>query len=329
MAKTTKQTRGIHSLIKFQKHQGIQRLTIGGREDLADLSQDKNGDTIFTMIADQYKIDELDSNVPYLIPTHESSTIGGETTKKAVINQDLTLFPLNDGELVTVTKERKSLTINDNKIKEYVTNAITEALNNVPITVAHWGKIISQFEKHSTNISLQDDDYFNNYVLVTVISSNNALTQFRFTREDFLDSDKPYKIVNDFTISVKAELTEDKHLVFTFNTHDIVGIDSYQLMIEWFTNYKKAPTDSIYQTKLIRVIIEHQSEHFEGYKNPLSYEPNQPLEYKPLTPPAESNPTSSAPSTTELPHVEFPRANTASEPETAGNVPQPLPEESH
>lgn len=328
MAKTTKLVRGIHSLIKFQKHQGIQSLTIGGREDLADLSQDKNGDTIFTMIADQYKINELDSNVPYLIPTHESSTIEGETTKKAVINQDLTLFPLNDGELVTVTKERESLTINDNKIKEYVTNAITEALNNVPITVAHWSKIITQFEKHSTNISLQDDDYFNNYVLVTVISPNNVLTQFRFTREDFLDSDKPYKIVNDFTISVKAELTEDKHLAFTFNTHDIVGIDSYQLMIEWFTNYKKAPTDSIYQTKLIRVIIEHQSEHFEGYKNPLSYEPNVPLEYKPNTP-AESNPTPSAPPTTELHHVEFPRANTASEPETAGNVPQPLPEESH
>lgn len=322
MAKTTKQTRGIHSLIKFQKHQGIQSLTIGGREDLADLSQDKNGDTIFTMIADQYKINELDSNVPYLIPTHESSTIEGETTKKAVINQNLTLFPLNDGELVTVKKEREFLTINDNKIKEYVTNAITEALNNVPITVAHWGKIISQFEKHSTNISLQDDDYFNNYVLVTVISPNNVLTQFRFTREDFLDSDKPYKIVNDFTISVKAELTEDKHLAFTFNTHDIVGIDSYQLMIEWFTNYKKAPTDSIYQTKLIRVIIEHQSEHFEGYKNPLSYVPNQPLEYKPITPE-----TPSAPSIRE-----FPRANTDPTPpiETEGNVPQPIAdEESH
>lgn len=325
MAKTTKLVRGINSLIKFQKHQGIQSLTIGGREDLADLSQDKNGDTIFTMIADQYKINELDSNVPYLIPTHESSTIKRETTKKAVINQDLTLFPLNDGELVTVTKERESLTINDNKIKEYVTNAITEALSNVPITVAHWGKIISQFEKHTTNISLQDDDCFNNYVLLTVISPNNALTQFRFTREDFLDIDKPYKIVNDFTISVKAELTEDKHLAFTFNTHDIVGIDSYQLMIEWFTNYKKAPTDSIYNTKLTRVIIEHQSEHFEGYKNPLSYEPNQPLEYKPITPvPEPSAPTNSI--------REFPRANTEPTPpiETEGNVPQPLAdEESH
>lgn len=316
MAKTTKLVQGIHSLIKFQKHQGIQSLTIGGREDLADLSQDKNGDTIFSMIADQYKINELDSNVPYLIPTHESSTIEEETTKKVVVNQNLTLFPLNDGELVTVTKERESLTINDNKIKEYVTNAITEALNNVPITVANWGKIISQFEKHSTNISLQDDDYFNNYVLVTVISPNNTLTQFRFTREDFLDSDKPYKIVNDITISVKAELTEDKHLAFTFNTHNIVGIDSYQLMIEWFTNYKKAPTDSIYQTKLIRVIIEYQSEHFEGYKNPLSYEPNQPLEYNPITP--------------SVPAIgEFPRANTKPTPpiETEGNVPQPITDE--
>lgn len=319
MAKTTKLVQGIHSLIKFQKHQGVQSLTIEGREDLADLSQDKNGDTVLTMVADQYKINELDSNVPYLIPTHESSTIGGETTKKAVINQDLTLFPLNDGELVTVTKERNSLTINDNKVKEFVTNAITEALSNVPITVAHWSKIISQFEKHTTNISLQDDDYFNNYVLLTVISPNNALTQFRFTREDFIDVDKPYKIVNDFTISVKAELTEDKHLAFTFNTHDIVGIDSYQVMIEWFTNYKKAPTDSIYQTKLIRVIIEDQSEHFEGYKNPLSYEPSQPLEYKPIPPLPEPS----------APRVTFPMASTSPTPETTGNTPQPITDEPH
>lgn len=327
MAKTTKLVQGIHSLIKFQKHQGVQSLTIEGREDLADLSQDKNGDTVLTMIADQYKINELDSNVPYLIPTHESSTMDGETSKKAVINQDLTLFPLNDGELVTVTKERNSLTINDNKVKEFVTNAITEALSNVPITVAHWSKIISQFEKHTTTISLQDDDYFNNYVLLTVISSNNALTQFRFTREDFLDDDKPYKVVNDFTISVKAELTEDKYLAFTFNTHDIVGIDSYQLMIEWFTNYKKAPTDSIYQTKLIRVIIEHQSEHFEGYKNPLSYEPNQPLEYKPITPVPE--PSAPSNSVGEFPRVTFPMASTSPTPETTGNTPQPITDEPH
>lgn len=328
MAKTTKLVRGIHSLIKFQKHQGIQSLTIGGREDLADLSQDKNGDTIFTMIADQYKINELDSNVPYLIPTHESSTIEGETTKKAVINQDLTLFPLNDGELVTVTKERESLTINDNKIKEYVTNAIIEVLSKVPITVAHTGGLIHQFDRQETNISFQNDEGFNHYLMVTVIGKNNVVSQFKFAREDFINADTPYKIVNDFVISVKAELTEDKHLVLTFNTHDPMDTFEYQIMYEWFTNYESAPIETAYQEKRIRVKHIEQSEHFEGYKNPLSYDPNVPLEYKPNTPP-ESNPTPSAPPITELPHVEFPRANTAPEPETAGNVPQPLAEESH
>nr|DAW95860.1 MAG TPA: hypothetical protein [Caudoviricetes sp.] len=315
--KTTKRVRGIHSLIKFQKHQGVESLTIQGKDTLADVSQDKNGDTNLILMADSDKVNAVTSNVPYLGVSHSFTGEDPDNNKTANISQDLTQFPLSGGELVTITKELESLTIHDEKVKEFVTNAITEALSNVPITVAHWSKIISQFEKHTTNISLQDDDYFNNYVLLTVISPNNALSQFRFTREDFLDSDKPYKIVNDFTISVKAELTEDKHLAFTFNTHDIVGIDSYQLMIEWFTNYKKAPTDSIYNTKLSRVIIEYQSEHFEGYKNPLSYEPNQPLEYKPITPPAEINPTPSAPPIT------------ASEPETVGNFPQPLPEESH
>lgn len=311
MAKTTKLVQGIHSLIKFQKHQGIQSLTIGGREDLADLSQDKNGDTIFTMIADQYKIDELDSNVPYLIPTHESSTIEEETTKKAVINQNLTLFPLNDGELVTVTKERESLTINDNKIKEYVTNAIIEALSKVPITVAHTGGLIHQFDRQETNISFQNDEGFNHYLMVTVIGKNNVVSQFKFDREDFINDDTPYKIVNDFVISVKAELTEDKHLVLTFNAHDPMDTFEYKIMYEWFTNYESAPIETAYQEKRIRVKHSEQSEYFEGYKNPLSYEPSVPLEYKPNTP-LESNPTPSAP-----------------EPETAGNVPQPLAEESH
>lgn len=320
MAKTTKLVRGIHSWIKFQKHQGIQSLTIGGREDLADLSQDKNGDTIFTMVADQYKINELDSNVPYLIPTHESSTIEGETTKKVVINQNLTLFPLNDGELVTVTKERESLTINDNKIKEYVTNAIIEALSKVPITVAHTGGLIHQFDRQETNISFQNDEGFNHYLMVTVIGKNNVVSQFKFAREDFVNADTPYNIVNDFVISVKAELTEDKHLVLTFNAHDPIDTFEYKIMYEWFTNYESAPIEAAYQEKRIRVKHSEQSEHFEGYKNPLEYKPN--------TPP-ESNPTPSAPPTTELPHVEFPRANTAPEPETAGNVPQPLAEESH
>lgn len=328
MAKTTKLVRGIHSWIKFQKHQGIESLTIEGRKDLADLSQDKNGDTTITMISDQYKINELDSYVPYLIPTHESSIMSEETSKKAIINQDLTLFPLNDGELVTVSKERESLTINDEKVKEFVNNAITEALSKVPITVAHVGGLIQQFDRQETNISFQNDEGFNHYLMVTVIGKNNIVSQFKFAREDFINADTPYKIVNDFVISVKAELTEDKHLVLTFNAHDPMDTFEYKIMYEWFTNYESAPIETAYQEKRIRVVHKEQSEHFEGYKNPLNYKPNVPLEYKPNTP-VESNPTPSAPPTTELPHVEFPRANTAPEPETSGNIPQPIAEESH
>lgn len=327
MVKTTKQTRGIHSLIKFQRHQGIQSLTIEGREDLADLSQDKNGDTILKMISDQYKINELDSKVPYLIPTHESSTIDGETTKKAIINQDLTQFPLLGGELVTVTKETNSLTINDEQVKEFVTNAIIEVLSKVPITVAHYGGLIQQFDRQETTIRFQNDEGFNHYLMVTVIGKNNAVSQFKFAREDFINSDAPYKIVNDFVISIKAELTEDKHLVLTFNAHDPMDIFEYQIMYEWFTNYESAPIDTAYQDKRIRIIHKEQSEHFEGYKNPLNYEPNVPLTYSPNTPtPAPSETPSNPP---ELPNVTFPTASTSPTPETAGNVPQPLPEESH
>ena len=327
MAKTTKKARGIHSWVKFQKHQGVQSLTIEGKQELADLSQDKNGDTSLILNADKDKVNAVASSVPFLGISHTTTGADPNQEKTATVSQDLTQFPLSGGELVTVAKETDSLTIHDEKLKEFVTNAITEALKDVPITVAHHGTIIQQFEKYTTNISLQDEDFFNNYVLITVINPNNTIAQFIFRREDFLDSDKPYKIINDFTISVKAELTEDKHLVFTFNTHDVVGLDNYQLMIEWFTNYKKVPIDSAYQVKLIKVSIENPTEHFEGYKNPLQYDSGGNLTYTAPTPtPAPAETPSNPPS---LPNVTFPMASTSPQPEVAGNQPQPIAEESH
>lgn len=312
MAKTTKQTRGIHSWIKFQKHQGVESLTIQGKEALADLSQDKNGDTNLILNADKDKVNAVASSVPYLGISHTTTGTNPNQEKTATISQDLTQFPLYGGELVAVTKEHDSLTIDDDQVKEFVNNAITEALSKVPITVAHYGGLIGQFDRQETNISFQNDEGFNHYLMVTAIGKNNVVSQFKFAREDFINNDAPYKIVNDFVISVKAELTDDKHLVLIFNAHDPMDIFEYQIMYEWFTNYESASIDPAYQEKRIRVKHSEQSEHFEGYKNPVSYEPNVPLEYKPNTPP----------STTETP----------SEPtiETEGNVPQPLAdEESH
>ena len=123
--KTTKRVRGIHSLIKFQKHQGVESLTIQGKDTLADISQDKNGDTNLILMADSDKMNAVVSNIPYLGISHTITGEDPDKNKKANISQDLTHFPLSGGELVTVTKEPESLTIHDDKVKEFVTTTVT------------------------------------------------------------------------------------------------------------------------------------------------------------------------------------------------------------
>ena len=123
--KTTKRVRGIHSLIKFQKHQGIESLTIQGKDTLADVSQDKNGDTNLILMADVDKVNSVTSNVPYLGVSHSITGEEPDKNKTANISQDLTQFPLSGGELVTVTKEPESLTIHDEKVKEFVATTVT------------------------------------------------------------------------------------------------------------------------------------------------------------------------------------------------------------
>lgn len=124
-AKTTKLVRGIHSWIKFQKHQGVESLTIEGKQQLADVSQDKNGDTNLVLKADSDKVDYVQSNVPYIRTSHTQYGTDPYQEKTATISQDLTQFPLHDGELVTVEKAEDSLTIHDDKVKEFVTTTVT------------------------------------------------------------------------------------------------------------------------------------------------------------------------------------------------------------
>lgn len=131
MAKTTKIIRGIHSWIKFQKHQGVQSLTIKGKESLADLSQDKNGDTDLILNADKDKINSLASSVPYLSIAHTTTGTAPNQEKSVSISQDLTQFPITGGELVTVTKETDSIAIHDDKVKEFVNTTVTTELGKL------------------------------------------------------------------------------------------------------------------------------------------------------------------------------------------------------
>lgn len=316
--KTTKRVRGIHSLIKFQKHQGIESLTIEGKQTLADISQDKNGDATLLLKADSDKVDAVSSNVPYLSVAHTTDGSEPYQEKTAIISQDLTLFPLRDGKLIKFTKESESISVNEDALKESISEMIETEIEKIPVTLGYYARIFSQFEKVTTNITFKDDEEFNGYLLIHVRGEQGATTFFHFNREDFVNSDQPYKIFNDYLLSVRAELTPEQNLVLTFNQHE--QIEKFELYYQWFTSMKKAPIEPIFQEKRISIRIEFPTEHFDGYKDPTPK-----LEYSPLPPvnnaPAE---TPSAPSI-----GEFPRANTEPTPpiETEGNVPQPIADE--
>lgn len=321
MAKTTKLVRGIHSWIKFQKHQGVESLSIEGKQALADITQDKNGDTSLILNADADKLNTIHSAIPFISVSEEFSGVDPNQLKTATISQDLTLFPLRDGKLIKFTKELESISVNEDALKESISEMIETEIEKIPVTLGYYGRLFSQFEKVTTNITFKDDEEFNGYLLIHVRGEQGATTFFHFNREDFVNSDQPYKIFNNYLLSVKAELTPEQNLVLTFNQHE--QIEKFELYYQWFTSMKKAPIEPRFQEKRISTRVEFPTEHFDGYNDPTPK-----LEYSPI-PPVNNAPveTPSAPSI-----GEFPRANTEPTPpiETEGNVPQPIAdEESH
>lgn len=302
--KTTKLVRGIHSWIKFQKHQGVESLSIEGKQALADLSQDKNGDTSLILNADGNKINGVESHIPYITV---STTRGGSDPDKWKVeglNQDLTQFPLRDGKLIKFTKESESISVNEDALKESISEMIETEIEKIPVTLGYYAIIFSQFEKVTTNITFKDDEEFNGYLLIHVRGEQGATTFFHFNREDFVNIDQPYKIFNDYLLSVRAELTPEQNLVLIFNQHN--QIEKFELYYQWFTSMKKAPIEPRFQEKRISTRIEFPTEHFDGYKNPTPI-----LEYSPI-PPVNNAPA-------ETPPIE-----------TEGNIPKPIAdEESH
>lgn len=122
MSKSTKLVKAINSIITFQRKfpQGIQSVTIKGKEALADLSLDRNNDMDLHFNADKDKVNNVSSSLPYLQVTTSTSGSDPDKQKNVSLTQDLREFPLVNGELVTVEKTENTLTINDSKVKELV-----------------------------------------------------------------------------------------------------------------------------------------------------------------------------------------------------------------
>lgn len=317
--KTTKRVRGIHSLIKFQKHQGVESLTIQGKDTLADVSQDKNGDTILILMADSDKVNAVASNVPYLGVSHTITGEDPDKNKTANISQDLTQFPLSGGELVTVTKETDGLTIHDEKITEFVNTTLSAKETELKEYINEYSNVIGLPIVLITNGSI--DGFGTVSPDIETVAEHNALDMIEIVLYDNKTNlsdliilpvsellSNTRKIYNLSICSLLVERNTDDKVNFTFNKHSEEDKVSY--FIKWFTSYNGK--------NYLSLNLSYNTAHFEGYENP-----NKELTYAPVTP-AE---TPSAPST-----GEFPRANTEPTPpiETEGNVPQPIAdEESH
>lgn len=163
MAKTTKIVRGIHSWIKFQRHQGLQSLTIKGKESLADLSQDKNGDTDLILNADKDKINSIVSATPFL---SISETLDGKEpnqVKQAEIRYDLTNFNIGSDGLIDISKSNDGITLYTSKIVDKINELISKATlpkgetpSQKPVYTTASGFVsLKPAEKYDLNMTLE------------------------------------------------------------------------------------------------------------------------------------------------------------------------------
>lgn len=303
MAKTTKLVRGIHSWVKFQKHQGVESLSIEGKQVLADISQDKNGDTNLILNADGDKINGVESHIPYITVSTLWSGSDPDKWKVEGLNQDLTQFPLHDGELIKFTKELESISVNEQSLKNKLTELINEALTELPVVLVYEHTLLDNYSRLETNINIGTYYPFFDFIEIILSGANNNYERFIISTNELQNGKQVH---NAYVGSLLVEKTSNNDVHITVNSHK--DDERLHVTLKWFTQYKGQ--------KVITINEVGQDNHFDGYEDPTPK-----LEYSPL-PAAE---TPSAPSI-----GEFPRANTASEPETEGNVPEPIAdEESH
>ena len=111
--KTTKEIRAIDRIIKFQIDDGIESITIAGKEALADLEIDNKNNVTLYLNADKDKINELTSLVPFINLSVKEEGVDPDKQKSVTLSQDLTQFALeiadNSTELASLIKSESSI----------------------------------------------------------------------------------------------------------------------------------------------------------------------------------------------------------------------------
>ena len=113
--KTTKQIRAIDRIIKFQLDDGIESLTIAGKEAIVDLEIDNKNNVTLYLYADKDKLNELHSLVPFINLAVNEYWADPDIRKSVTLPQDLTQFALeiadNSKELASIIKAESSIVL--------------------------------------------------------------------------------------------------------------------------------------------------------------------------------------------------------------------------
>lgn len=241
MAKTTKIIRGIASWITFQKHQGVQSLTIKGKESLADLSQDKNGDTDLILNADKDKINSISSGVPFITITESTEGTDPNQLKKAGLDYDLTNFNIGSDGLIDVSKSKNGITLYTSKIIEKIDEKISgikvtsQSKNGVSSCLLH--NVNGETGENDYSISLDGvSDFFaesdKGFFEISLVSSGgNTVTGVLSSEGEILFNNLTLKMIKKgseyhFRMKSNINITSDDYLTFKYY-HDSASTSTY------------------------------------------------------------------------------------------------------
>lgn len=241
MAKTTKIIRGIASWITFQKHQGIQSLTIKGKPELADLSQDKNGDTDLILNSDKDKINSISSAIPFITITESTEGTDPNQLKKAGLDYDLTNFNIGSDGLIDISKSKNGITLYTSKIIE----KIDEKISGLKVASQSKNGVSSCLLQHVNGETGENDysisldgvsDFFaeidKGFFEISLVSTGvNTVTGILRSEGEILFNNltlKMFKKGSEYHFRMKSNknITSDDYLTFKYY-HDSASTSTY------------------------------------------------------------------------------------------------------
>ena len=230
--KTTKQIRAIDRIIKFKIDDGIESLTIAGKEALADLEIDNKNNVTLYLNTDKDKINELHSLVPFINLAIKEEGVDPDKTKSVTLSQDLTQFALeiadNSKELANLIKSESSIILDlDGLVQKLL--EIAGKLAELEAKNLEQDNRLTDIETKDleqdnrlTDIEAKDLEQDNRF---TVIETKDLEQDNRFTVIETKDKEQDNRLTD-----IEAKDLEQDNRFTVIETKDL-GYEDYQTIL--------------------------------------------------------------------------------------------------